>query len=219
LKKSELEGLLLTFSYKEENKNEAQRAFELFYREYSKYLYKVVYEAKKSAPYFYNELIDIVVGNVFIKIYNKPLDFIISEDETDEDVDKKMKGYLAKIAKNELYTLLKKEYCKQEHRLIIDDDESFFEPPQVVIQEDVKLSHSQKLLNEVLYTFSERDRLIILSIYDYHQEGKNCPKEIMDWLVQTHKTSSVNIRKIKSRCDKKIIEYFEKHSTLKPLKR
>lgn len=219
LKREELEEILIKFSYQEENEQEAQKAFTIFYREYSKYLYKVIYEAKKSATYFYNDLIDIVVQNTFLKIYEKPLDFIIEENETDIEVDKKLKGYLSVVAKNELKGLLNKKYCAQEHDLIIDDDESFFDPPDIKISEIEELSHNQKVLQEVLLTFSERDRLILLSLYDCHEEGKKTPKNTMAWLIKAHSTSDVNIRKIKSRCEKKIREYFEKNTTLKPIKR
>jgi hypothetical protein len=219
LKKEELEEILLKFSYREENEREAQEAFFIFYREYSKYLSKVVYEAKKTAIYFYNDIVDIVVDNTFLKIYEKSLDFVINEEDSDSDVDKKMKGYLAVIAKNELRGLLNKKYCYQEHSLIIDDDESIFDPLEIEITEIGELSHNQKILQEVLMTFSERDRSILLSLYNCHEEGRNTPKETMAWLMKTHQTSDMNIRKIKSRCEKEIREYFEKNTTLKPLKR
>lgn len=219
MKKEELEEILLKFSYREENEREAQEAFFIFYREYSKYLSKVVYEAKKTAIYFYNDIVDIVVDNTFLKIYEKSLDFVINEEDSDSDVDKKMKGYLAVIAKNELRGLLNKKYCYQEHSLIIDDDESIFDPLEIEITEIGELSHNQKILQEVLMTFSERDRSILLSLYNCHEEGRNTPKETMAWLMKTHQTSDMNIRKIKSRCEKEIREYFEKNTTLKPLKR
>jgi hypothetical protein len=219
LKKEELEEILLKFSYREENEREAQEAFFIFYREYSKYLSKVVYEAKKTAIYFYNDIVDIVVDNTFLKIYEKSLDFVINEEDSDSDVDKKMKGYLAVIAKNELRGLLNKKYCYQEHSLIIDDDESIFDPLEIEITEIGELSHNQKILQEELMTFSERDRSILLSLYNCHEEGRNTPKETMAWLMKTHQTSDMNIRKIKSRCEKEIREYFEKNTTLKPLKR
>ena len=219
MKKEELEEILLKFSYREENEQEAQESFIIFYRKYSKYLYKVVLEAKKSASYYYDDLVDIVVNNTFLKIYEKSLDFLIKEEDTDVDVDKKMKGYLAVIAKNELNSLLNKKFCYQEHNLIIDDDESLFDPEEIELSEENVLSDNQKILQQVLLTFSERDRLILLSLYDNHEQGRKTPKDVMAWLMKIHNTSDMNIRKIKSRCDKKIKEYFKKHTTLKPLKR
>ncbi|SNZ01186.1 RNA polymerase sigma factor [Flagellimonas pacifica] len=219
MKKAELEEILLKFSYQEDDEQEAHKAFTIYYHEYSRYLHTVIFEAKKSATYFYDDLVDIVAENTFLKIYNKPLDFIIEDHETDLDVDKKMKGYLATIAKNELKGLLNKGYCAQEHDLTIDDDSVFFDPPEIILPEENEIGHYQKVLQEVLLTFSERDRLILLSVYDCHQEGKKRPKEIMAWLAEVHSTSDMNIRKIKSRCDKKIREHFEKKTTLKPLKR
>lgn len=219
MKKTELEETLLTFSYKEENEQEAHKAFTKFYHEYSRYIYKVIIEAKKSAPYFYDDIVDIVAENTFLTIYDNPLDFIIEENDTDQVVDKKLKGYLAVIAKNELKGLLNKGYCLQEHDLILDNEEIFFDPPEIQLPADNEISVFQKILQEVLLTFSERDRLILLSIYDCHQEGKKRPKETMKWLAEVHNTSDMNIRKIKSRCDKKIIEHFEKTTTLKPVKR
>jgi len=219
LKKAELEEILLKFSYKEENELEAHKAFTIFYHEYSKYLSKVVFEAKRAAIYFYEDLVDIVVNNSFLIIYNSPLDFNIEDQDCDLDVDKKMKGYLAVIAKNELKGLLNKKYCLQEHDLTIDDKDFSFDPPEIEINRAHNLSYNQRILQEVLLTFSERDRLILLSVYDCHEVGKKRPKDIMAWLTKVHNTTDMNIRKIKSRCDKKIKEYFERNTTLKPLKR
>ena len=216
LKKEDLEDILLRFSFKEENVEEAEEAFTIFYREYSKYLYAVVAKIKNDFADYYDDLIDAVVTNTFIKIYNKPpIHFKISKDDTDKVVNKKMKGYLAKVAKNELYDLLKKNVLKQEHLLSIDDSEIDFDPPDISGIENIELSFNEKLLKEILLTFKERDQSILLNMYKYHEEGKKSPKEVRVWLAKVHNTTELNIRKIKSRCEAKIKEHFEKHTNFK----
>lgn len=219
MKKGEIEDILLKFCFKDDNKKDADEAFAKFYREYSRYLYVVVANIKKNYPYYYDDLIDVVVSNTFLKIYNKPpMNFEILKEESHEEVNKKLKGYLSIAAKTVLYDLLKVNFFKQEHKLKIDDNDFDFDPPEIEQIEDFTISHNQKILREVLLTFKERDRNILLTLYQHYEKGKKSPKEVMQWLAEVHKTTDVNIRQIKSRCDKKICEYFEEHTKLKPVK-
>lgn len=219
MNKGELENILLQFSCKEENERDAQCAFKKFYREYSRYLYAVVRRIKQNYPSFYDDLVDIVVDETFIKIYNNPpLHFEIKVTDTDKDVNNKFKAYIATTAKHILFDLFKENYLKQEHILSIDDDEIDFDPPEVEVIEDAEKGVNHKILEEVLLTFHERDRSILLSLYQWHQDGKKPPKELTQWLVNTHKTTPENIRQIKSRCEKKIKDHFAIHTKLKPIK-
>ena len=216
--KEELEEILLKFSYKEDYKEEADKAFVKLYRAYSKYLTFVVRRSKEKYYNFYDEIIHDVVNNTFLKIYEKPFNFDISSKDTYTVVDKKFKGYLSRIAKNELIDLTSRNHAKEEHKLYIDDDDLNFDPPEIKVIKELTPSENKKLLKEVLLTFSEMQRSIILELYEYHVEGKKPPKEVISRLIRIHKTTKENIRQIKHRCDKKIVEHFKKHSKLKPLK-
>ena len=91
-----------------------------------------------------------------------------------------------------------------------------------IISEELSLevfeSTNIKVLNDALNTLSERDRHILLTIYLYYDEGKNTPSDTLDLLCEMYGTTKVNIRKIRERSEKKIIDYFSQHTQLKPLK-
>jgi DNA-directed RNA polymerase specialized sigma24 family protein len=233
--KNEIEEILLKFSYNKDSRNEAEIAFVLFYKEYSRYLTKVVSEALKKYPFFVRETINNVINDTFLKIFLNPFSFEIKDDDTDESTNLKLKGYLAIIAKNIIYDsveiAIKENYLrktdedslKENHLKLIDDDEQYFDPPDVIIPEELPLSQKRKILDEILNTFKERDRLILLTLYEYYYKDgdgkiKYTPTEVLDWLEITHKTSRANINQIKSRCDKKIIEHFEKSNLKIPTK-
>lgn len=202
----------MNFSYKEEFKSNAENSFTIFYREYSKYLYKVVIEAKKKYTFLRNDIIDDIVNNTFLKIYENPLLFQIDESHSDQSTDARLKAYLSTIAKNNLKDLLNTE-IKENHLKIIDDDEQIFDPPEIETDENISLSQMRIILDEVLNTFKERDKAILLTLYEFYEEGKNTPSETLDWLCKVHKTTRDNIKAIKSRCNKKIIDHFNSKLT------
>lgn len=197
----------MNFSYKEEFRSDAENSFTKFYREYSKYLYKVVIEAKKKYPFLRDDIIDDIVNNTFLKIYENPLLFQIDESHSDHITDARFKAYLSTIAKNNLKDLLNTE-IKENHLKIIDDDEQIFDPPEIEIEENISLSQMRIILDEILNTFKERDKAILLTLYEFYEEGKNTPSKTLDWLCEVHKTTRDNIKAIKSRCNKKIIDHF-----------
>src|SRR5690606_40598801 len=86
------------------------------------------------------------------------------------------------------------------------------------LAEDLFTNVNFKVLDEALNMLSERDRHILLTLYLYYEEGKNTPSDVLKMLCKIYDTTPVNIRKIKERSEKKIVEYFSKHTQLTPLK-
>lgn len=202
----------MNFAYKEEFRSNAENSFIRFYKEYSKYLYKVVIEAKRKYTFLREDIIHDIVNNTFLKIYENPLLFQIDESHSDLITDARFKAYLSTIAKNNLKDLLNTE-IKENHLKIIDDDENIFNPPEIETEENISLSQMRITLDEVLNTFKERDKAILLTLYEFYEEGKNTPSETLDWLCEVHKTTRDNIKAIKSRCNKKIIDHFNSKLT------
>ena len=152
------------------------------------------------------------MNNTFYKLYEDPLAFSFLKNAED---DKTFKAWLSVVARNELKRLLK-EYYHNNSSL----EESGMEP--AIISEELPLevfeSTNIKVLNDALNTLSERDKHILLTIYLYYEEGKNTPSSTLDLLCVMYGTTKVNIRKIRERSEKKIIDYFSQHTQLKPLK-
>lgn len=222
LKKEELEHILLCFSLKEENRTEAEKAFEVFYKQYSKYLVVVISNLKSKFHDSYPDIIDITVSNTLLKVFeNPPLDFRILDSDTNSDVNNKFKAYLVKKAKWCFFDLLKTKQYIREFELKIDDDEDFFEPIEFSINEkNIKLEENLKVLQELIVSLSEKERNILLTIFEYYDSEKKLPKEILQVLSASHKITKDSIRKVKERGIKKIIKHFQLHKpNLKPIKR
>lgn len=220
MKKEELENILLCFSLRDENRTEAEKAFEIFYKEYSKYIFVVISKLKMSYPNFYDDIIDVTVNNTLLKVYeNPPLDFKILDSDTDNDVNNKFKAYLVKKAKWLFYDSMKTNQFLRSFDLRIDDEDDLFEPILLPLPDkNFKLEKNLKTLQEVIVTLSEKERDILLTIFEYYDCGKKLPKEVLQVLSGSHKITKDSIRKVKERGIKKIIKHFQLHNpNLKPI--
>ena len=128
---------------------------------------------------------------------------------------KSFKAWLSTVAKNELKRLLI-DYYRDTVSLEILSTEPTIESNELTdeIFENVNL----KVLDDALQMVSERDKHILLTLYLYYEEGKKTPSNVLKMLCKMYDTTTVNIRKIKERSEKKIVEHFSKHTQLKPLK-
>ena len=208
----EIEETLLLIYERSNDEGAALASFKNLYKNYSKFLNTVISGALKNSGIYDEHILNTVMNNTFYKLYEDPLTFSFPKNIED---DKTFKAWLSVVARNELKRLLK-EYYHNNSSL----EEIGIEP--AIISEELSLevfeSANIKILNDALNTLSERDRHILLTIYLYYEEGKNTPSETLDLLCEMYGTTKVNIRKIRERSEKKIIDYFSQHTQLKPLK-
>lgn len=209
-----LENLLLNISDKENNEEEAIKAFGEIYREYSRYVYSILLGALSSMGMNEKNIIDVVLNNTFYIVYEKTLLLSFSFPQNANN-DNCFKAWLAVIAKNELKRVLK-DYYNKTKPLGLVSNEAPIESED--IDDEIFESTNLKMMNDALNTLSDRDKEILRTIYLYYEEGKNTPSEVLDLLCEMHQTTKDNIRQIKKRSEKKIIDFFAKHSQLKPLK-
>ncbi len=208
----ELEEILLTISYKDDNKESSSVAFNTLYRGYSKLLSAIVKSNLKKMGIYNEQLYEATINNVFIKVYENPLSFEIPQNAKNDNC---FKAWLSIVASNEIKTLIK-EYYNKEKSLEVVDDEPLIESED--INEELADSVNKKLMIDALNTLSERDKAIMFTLYNYYEEGKKTPSNVLNDLCKLHDTTKLNIRKIKERSEKKIIDFFAQHSQLKPLK-
>lgn len=208
----EIEETLLLISEKSNDEGAAIAAFTNLYKSYSKFLNAVISGALKTCGIYDEHLLNTVLSNTFFKLYENPLIFSFPKDALD---DKSFKAWLSVVAKNELKGLIK-EYYHSNPSL----EESGIETADLVeeLSAEVFESANMKVLSDALNTLSERDRNILLTIYLFHEEGRKTPSDTLDSLCEMHGTTKVNIRKIRERSEKKIIDYITQHTQLKPLK-
>lgn len=208
----EIEDILLVISEKLNDEDSAVAAFTTLYHGYSKFLNSVVSRALKNSGIYDEQILNTVVNNTFYKLYENPLIFSFPEKAVD---DKGFKAWLSRVAKNEFKRLLA-EYYKDTVSLEKMSSEPAIESDELA--EDLFANVNFKVLDEALNMLSERDKHILLTLYLYYEEGKKTPSDVLKMLCKIYDTTSVNIRKIKERSEKKIVEYFSKHTQLTPLK-
>ncbi|SHG06844.1 sigma-70 family RNA polymerase sigma factor [Chryseobacterium vrystaatense] len=208
----EIEETLLLISEKSLDEGGAVAAFTNLYKNYSKFLNTVISGVLKISGIYDEHVLNTVMNNTFYKLYEDPLAFSFPKDTVD---DKTFKAWLSVVAKNELKGLLKEYYHSNPSLEEIGTETVAFneELPLEVFE-----SANMKVLNDALNTLSERDRHILLTLYLYYEDGKKTPSDTLDLLCEMHGTTKVNIRKIRERSEKKIIDYITQHTQLKPLK-
>lgn len=208
----EIEDILLVISEKLNDEDSAVAAFTILYHGYSKFLNSVVSSALKSSGIYDEQILNTVVSNTFYKLYEKPLSFSFPERAVD---DKPFKAWLSKVAKNEFKRLIAEYYGitesleRSSYEFQIESDE---------IADDLFINGNLKVLDEALKILSERDKHILMTLYLYYEEGKKTPSDVLRMLCKIYDTTPMNIRKIKERSEKKIVEYFSKHTQLTPLR-
>jgi len=208
-----LEDILLVISYKDEDPDKATVAFNLLYREYSKLLYAGL---RKNHGIKDDQFLDAIVNNTFLKIYYNPL-FSNPQNEQHKS-DRFFKAWIFTIAKNELQDLLQ-EFKILEINTTNTNEPAFIETFLEIEKVNLDIeSINYTLLEDALNILPKRDRDVLRFLYLYQEEGKKTPTSILNELCNYYGITKENIRQIKSRSEKKIIEYFSKHSQLKPLK-
>lgn len=204
--KIDIEHQLLLIAFKEENQKEAEQSLTILYEEFRLFVYNVVIKFLHS-PLHEEEIAQSVTNEVFYFLYQNPTNWSFDK-ETHKSKEGAFKAYLATVARNKLYDILRKTHKKWKREdLIYDDDHSLFDED---LSEgefeaiDKSYSENQQIIEEVLNTFTPRDKEIILTYFLYYEKGKNLPGEVLDEMESLHKTTRPNIRQIVSRAKKKI---------------
>ncbi len=205
-----LAELFLSMAMKEDNRQEAEKAFAVFYNLYKNYLYTVVRNACESWPIYGEELIQAVHQNTFLTVFEKAEKFMIIEDITFERQEKRMKSWLSKIARLEMYKLLR--LLKDEKNNIeYHDDLSFLEN----LDEEIEPQKSGDFLlaEKALQTLSERDRNILVTYMMFEDGNKKLPSTEIQRLADMWDILPDNMRQIKKRSLEKVKKYIETYKS------
>lgn len=217
MKEYTLDDLLLTIAYKDEDEKAAKEAFSKLYHKFSP---KCLHTISTCFPGINEEIYHDVLSNTFLEIYLNPVKFNFDKNKH-ENVDDAFSAWLFVVAKNELLDLVKKSNKQKKSLTIVDApaDTECFEPSIDYEKLDSEfISDNMYILEKALETLSEKNRGILRMLYAFHEEGKNTPSDVLDMICSLYSTTKANIRKIKSRSEKKVIEYVEKYSNLKAVK-
>lgn len=211
-----VEDLLLVISEVKNNANEAERAFTKLYRRYAQFLKNAVASHAKFKGIHDEELVDSILNNVFYEVYADPLKFSFDE-KNHKSEDTAFKAWLSQIARYEFSDLLKASitYSSIQGHTI---DEGMIERFAEISVGEEFLSDNRKALDKALSTLSDRNRHILITCFDYFEDGKNTPSDVLDSLCEYWGTTKPNIRQAKKRSLEKVKNYLEKTVKLRAIK-
>lgn len=218
LEKEKIEDLFLIMSMKDDDLEQAHKAYSEFHKRYAKYLYAVTKKVCSNFVQKYGDtLTESVFSNTILKVYEKAETFIaIDHLKTEVEKERRLKAWLGKIATNEMKMLLR-ELKKDDDKITFDSN--FINEQEIIAEEDnekkTRKTFERKLLDSALNSLKEQHRHILLTYYAYEEEGKNMPSNVLDELCAMHDTTKENLRQIKKRSLEKIKKHILEHQKSK----
>jgi len=203
-----LADLFLAMAMKEEDRQNAEKAFTEFYNRYKSFLFTVIKNACKSWEMYGDELIETVFENTFLTVFDKAETFLKLDDIPFERQEKRMKAWLSQIAKNEMLQLLR-QYRIDKDKVEFTDDLSFVErmedETEEIISDDILLAE------KALQTLNERDRNILVTYLMYEDGNKKLPSCEIQKLADMWGVLPDNMRQIKRRSLAKLEIFIKTH--------
>lgn len=203
-----LADLFLAMAMKEEDRQNAEKAFTEFYNRYKSFLFTVIKKACKSWEMYGDGLIETVFENTFLTVFDKAETFLKLDDIPFERQEKRMKAWLSQIAKNEMLQLLR-QYRIDKDKVEFTDDLSFVErmedETEEIISDDILLAE------KALQTLNERDRNILVTYLMYEDGNKKLPSSEIQKLADMWGVLPDNMRQIKKRSLAKLEIFIKTH--------
>jgi len=208
-----IEDLLLIISDQKENKERSQEGFIELYRRYSDNLTQAVAGYLKSKDIYNDEMHKSIISNVFLEVYENPLSFNY-DNKKHQSEESAFKAWIYVIARNEFADLMRHSIKFTEiHTFGIEND--LIERYAEVDMEEEIVSGNRKLLDSALSVLSDRECHILLTCFDYFEDGKNTPSDVLDYLCEYWGTTRDNVRQIKKRSLDKVRLRLEVLSKIK----
>ena len=203
-----LADLFLAMAMKDEDRQNAEKAFTEFYNQYKSFLFTVIKKACKSWEMYGDELIETVFENTFLTVFDKAETFLKLDDIPFERQEKRMKAWLSQIAKNEMLQLLR-QYRIDKDKVVFTDDLSFVE--QMEDETEEIISDDILLAEKALQTLNERDRNILVTYLMYEDGNKKLPSSEIQKLADMWGVLPDNMRQIKKRSLAKLEIFIKTH--------
>lgn len=201
LRKESILTLMEYMAMAEEEPAIANLAFNVFYEIVSPFFMVACEKACKPYQNLYDGLAEVIFNNSLLNAYKKAEQF-----KTDHKDSKKallaVKSWLLGIAKNELYQQLRT--IELNSRLSIVEDISVLES-EVEDNENENLECFEKdILEQALNTLNERERGVLLMCYQFSEDGKNIPSDVIERINKVFNITEPNRRQIKKRALEKL---------------
>ena len=203
------EDLFVLMSYRKEDEAEAQKAFRIFYKRYSKLLRSLCFSVCLKLDFNNGEeLAYYIFNDTMFAIYNSP---------TYDSRKGKLSTWMSTIAYRKALDLID-EYDMNNNKFVPLNEDIVESIPDVEDEIIEYQTPQRKVLDDALNTLSERDREVLLTCIMYQEKNKHLPDNVLKELCSRYSTTSDYIRQIKSRAFKKIKEHISKNFTFSPKK-
>lgn len=183
--------LFVMMSFRETDKEEADRAYAIFYKRYAKKIWSICYKVCGNQLLYGEDLAEYVFSETMIRIYKYPT----------YDGSCKVSTWASKIAHNIMISFLDKPQEESYYDNIAtingyEQEDNF----QIIISQTIE----QKILDDALNSLSEKEKHILLTYFEYKDQNKHLPDSVMSELKKTYATTSDNIRQIRKRAFDKV---------------
>ena len=206
-KKASSQVLLEFMALKEQDEQQANKAFFIFHERYVKYVYKVCINTGSVRGISSVEDLGNIVNNSLLTAYMKSVGFTIDPDDSEVLKEKKIKSWLGSITR---FTTMKYAELETQSRalnpIVYKGDYTFYEEIPDEEQGDIPPpSPERQALDLAFSSLSEKERDIIETYLTYEDAQGKIPKEYLDGLCKRWNLLPDYPRKIKTRAIEKLI--------------
>lgn len=198
------ESTLTIMEYMGMNEDEpvvSNLAFNVFYERFSAAFMVACEKACQPFNGLYDGLAEVIFNNALLNAYLKAAQFKTTHKQP-ENVDNDIKRWLYGIAKNELHIELRKikanaNLSTVEDVLILESNMDHEEP---LIAE----CYEKEILEQALATLNDKEKGVLLMCYQFSEDGKNIPSDVIHRINTIFNIKEPNRRQIKKRALEKV---------------
>jgi DNA-directed RNA polymerase specialized sigma24 family protein len=188
----------------------AEQAFNEFYKRFQEDIYRAVFLICSGFTANHHEMSRIILNNTFINAYTYAASFKTDEKSGPEAVQKKITGWLLKIARTEIKHMFSKKVNREEeheaYKIMLHNAK------QPIKKDDYDASITKRAFSQIP---KDRDREIFYSYWVNFEESSNGnTKKMRDMyigLAERFNTTEQNVRQIISRSKKLVAQYLDQH--------
>lgn len=212
LRRESDEDLFVYMTMRADDPSVANAAWAEFYQRHFEYLYRRC--CRLSRGILDEPGARDLVQDTFIRAYKKASTFN-GDGITDPDrLQRRTRAWLGRIAQNIFRDMFRGREGIRE--VPLDENELGSEPEHV--QSSSLTLANRQLLDEAIDSLSEREQIVLRTTFQYYQPGKqnqHLPHDVVEDLAKSLKTTSDNVRQIRSRALRKINQYIKSNSESK----
>lgn len=203
------EDLFVLMAYKDDDPEQARLAFLEFYKRYEHFLRWAIHEICEYFGLYTAEIEEVLFDNTVNQVFKKADKFIkVSEETNAEYKERRLKGWLSKVAENEL-----KQIMRTGRHDSLNFSRLEYEESEVFIFEDSPpasrlTAEELQWFREGLALLTKQQRFVIDQIYLHKSNSKYLESEILDNLAITLKITKDSVRQIHYRAKQIIKQYI-----------